>query len=99
MLFLLRFTDKPDTQLIRDQYYKAHAAWLDANAASVLVAGVLKPEPDAPHVAAIWIVRAPDRAAALALADTDPFWINGLRATREIYFYKVRSALAAFTEA
>ena len=96
MLFILRFTDTPDSLALREQHFKAHLAWLDAHAQQVLVAGTLRPEPDAAAVAAIWIVSAPSRDAVLALSDTDPFWINGLRATREVFYYRAHSALAAF---
>jgi len=96
MLFMLRFTDRPDSLALREKYYSAHTAWLDAHADSVLVAGVLKAEADGPNIAAQWIVTAPSSDAALALSETDPFWVNGLRATRELFHYKVRSALEAF---
>jgi len=95
MLFILRFTDRPDSLRIREKHYSAHIAWLDAHADSVLVAGVIKDEPDGPNIAALWIVSAQSREAALALSDTDPFWINGLRGTREVFYYKAHSALEA----
>jgi uncharacterized protein len=97
MLFVFRLTDRPDAQELRNSHYAAHSAWLDAHANQILVAGILKPEEDGPHVAAIWIVKAANRDAALALADSDPFWAHGLRATREVYFYKARSAIKEFT--
>lgn len=96
MLFILRFTDKPDSLPVREQHLAAHLAWLDAHADAVLVAGTIRPEPEAAAVAALWIVNAPSREAVLALSDTDPFWIHGLRATREVFYYKAHSALPAF---
>jgi len=96
MLFILRFTDKPDSLPLREQHLAAHVAWLDAHADAVLVAGTLRPEPEGPPVAAIWIVRAASRDAVLALSDSDPFWIHGLRATREVFYYRAHSALPAF---
>lgn len=95
MLFMIRFTDRPGSLAVREKYYDAHIAWLDAHADSVLVAGVIKEQADGPNIAALWIVSAPSREAALALSDTDPFWINGLRGTREIFHYKAHSALDA----
>lgn len=99
MLFILRFTDKPDSLAVREQHFSAHLAWLDAHAAQVLVAGTLRAEPDAAAVAALWIVRAASREAVLALSDSDPFWIHGLRATREVFYYRAHSALEAFSAA
>jgi hypothetical protein len=96
MLFILRFTDKPGSLALREQHLKAHLAWLDAHASEVLVAGTIRPEPEAAAVAAIWIVTAPSRQAVLALSDSEPFWINGLRATREVFYYRAHSALPAF---
>ncbi|MEP7313696.1 MAG: YciI family protein [Pseudomonadota bacterium] len=95
MLFILRFTDKPDSLHIREKHYSAHIAWLDAHADSVLVAGVMKATADGPNVAALWIVSAASSDAALSLSDTDPFWMNGLRASREVFHYKAHSALEA----
>ena len=96
MLFILRFTDKPDSLALREQHLKEHLAWLDARASEVLVAGTLRVEAEAAAVAAIWIVRAESREAVLTLSDSDPFWINGLRATREVFYYRAHSALPAF---
>ena len=96
MLFILRFTDKPDSLPLREQHLAAHLAWLDAHAEQVLVAGTLRAEPDSLAVAAIWVVSAPSRDAVLALSDSDPFWIHGLRATREVFYYRAHSALPAF---
>jgi len=97
MLFILRFTDKPDSLALREQHLKAHLAWLDTHAAAVLVAGTLRVEPDAPAaLAAIWIVKGQSREAVLALSDSDPFWIHGLRASREVFYYRAHSALPDF---
>ena len=96
MLFILRFTDKPDSLPLREQHLAAHLAWLDAHAEQVLVAGTLRSEPDSLAVAAIWVVSAPSRDSVLALSDSDPFWIHGLRATREVFYYRAHSALPAF---
>ena len=99
MLFILRFTDKPDSLHIRQRHLAEHIAWLDAHAEQVLVAGALRTEPQLPPVAALWIVRADSPEAVLTLSATDPFWTNGLRATREVFHYSAHTALAALKEA
>jgi uncharacterized protein YciI len=93
-LFILRFTDKPDSMPIRAKHMTEHVAWLDAHADEVLVAGTLRVAPEDPPVAAIWIVKADSREAVLALSDSDPFWIHGLRATREVFHYRSHSPIA-----
>lgn len=92
-LFLLRFTDKPDSLAIRQRHMAEHVAWLDAHADAVLVAGTMRVAQDDPPLAAIWIVRAESAEAVLALSDGDPFWTNGLRATREVFLYRAHSAI------
>ena len=92
-LFLLRFTDKPDSLAIRKQHMAEHVAWLDAHAEAVIVAGTMRVAETDPPLAAIWIVRAETAEAVLALSDSDPFWVNGLRATREVFLYRAHSAI------
>ena len=70
MLFILRFTDQPDSLHIRERHLAEHVAWLDAHADQVLVAGKLRTDPQAAPVAAQWIVKAPSPEAALALSET-----------------------------
>lgn len=65
----------------------AHLEWLDANAASVRVAGALRTDPDAAPVGACWVVEGDSRAAVEALIESDPFWVNGVRAEREILYW------------
>lgn len=84
MLFAVRFTDKPDTQAIRQQFMQAHLDWLDQNQSAVLVGGPLRADMDGAAVGSMWVVEAENRDAVVALIDTDPFWIEGLRASVEI---------------
>jgi uncharacterized protein YciI len=84
MLFQVRFTDNPERLSIRRQYLPAHLEWLEANRATVLVAGSLRQAEDGGPVGALWIVEAPDKASAERLFETDPFWVQGLRQGYEI---------------
>lgn len=93
MLFAIHLVDRENSVDLRARLLHEHMDWLAANADTLLIAGLLQPEPDSPHVGAIWVVRAESREAALAMADTDPFWIHGLRKSREIYYYGVRTRL------
>jgi uncharacterized protein YciI len=50
MLFVIRFTDKPDSFKIRYKYLKNHISWLSERRDSVLVAGSLRDEPVDSHI-------------------------------------------------
>lgn len=87
MLFVIRFTDKPDSQPVREQYLEEHIAWLDKRRESVLVAGSLRQEPDANPVGAFWVVEAESKNRAAEIFESDPFWTNGMREKVEIYHW------------
>lgn len=84
MLFIVRFTDKPDRLAIRKEFLPAHLEWLKKHEKIVRVAGSLRPEADAAPVGAAWIVEAKDRKEIETLLESDPFWVHGLRQSVEI---------------
>ena len=84
MLFVIRFVDKTDQQVLRQQYLQDHIDWLDARRDTVLVAGSLRLDEDDPPVGALWVVEAESKAAAIEAFKTDPFWVQGLRQGYEI---------------
>lgn len=84
MLFVIRFTDKPDGLNIRRHHLEAHLSWLDQRRESVLAAGSLRHEQDSTPIGALWVVEADSRAEAAELFTTDPFYTNGLRERVEI---------------
>src|SRR5437667_3976485 len=84
MLFIARFTNKPERSGLIAQYYPAHVQWLKENESVILVPGALRSEPDSPPVGGLWIVRADSKAEVEALFRTDPFWVQGLRQSYEI---------------
>jgi len=84
MLFVARFEDDPDALRIREAQTDNHMAFLAEHADQIVVAGPLREEPEAAPIGAMWIVEAPDREAAEALLDEDPFWIHGLRRSRSV---------------
>lgn len=87
MLFVIRFTDKPDSQTIREQYLDAHVSWLDESRGSVLVAGSLREELSSNPVGAFWVVEAKSKSEAGEIFKSDPFWTNGMREKVEIYHW------------
>jgi len=84
MLFVVRFSDKPDGLNLRKRLLPAHLDWLDKHQNSVLVAGSLREEPGASPVGACWIVEAANRVEVQSIFASDPFWIDGLRSGVEI---------------
>lgn len=84
MLFVVRFTDKPDSEMIRKQHLAAHIRWLDQRRQTVLVAGSLREDPEANPIGAFWVVEAASKKAVEELYQSDPFWTGGLRERVEI---------------
>ena len=87
MLFVIRFVDRADQQVLRQQYLQAHIDWLDARRDSILVAGSLRLDEDDPPVGALWVIEADSKAAASEVLKTDPFWVHGLRQGYEIMYW------------
>jgi uncharacterized protein len=87
MLFILRFTNKPDKASLVPQYYPAHVEWLKERQSVILVPGAIRTDPDAPPIGGLWIVKAESKAEVEELFKTDPFWVNGLRQGYEILYW------------
>ncbi len=87
MLFVVRFTDKPGTGLIREQNLQAHINWLDERRNSILVAGSLREKPDSNPVGAFWVVEAEDKKTVHEIYQADPFWTSGMREKVEVYHW------------
>ena len=84
MLFIVRFEDDLNQLETREKYLDAHIQWLDENKEQVLVGGSLRKALNTQPVGGLWIVNAESIAAVELLMETDPFWVNGLRRSREI---------------
>ena len=87
MLYAVRFFDRPDRLAVRQQYLKAHVAWLDEHRERILVGGSLRDAPGETPVGGLWIVEAESKKDVEELFATDPFWVNGLRERYEILFW------------
>ena len=88
MLFIARFTDKPDMEELRQKLFPAHVEWLNANREAVLVPGSLRPDVDEASVGGLWIIKSDSKADVEALYTSDPFWTNGLRQGVEVFYWK-----------
>jgi len=87
MLFIVKLADKPGSLAIRQQYLDDHKAWLAAHASQVIVSGALRHDPEGQPFGGLWIVEAGDKPTVEKLIETDPFWIQGLRASRDIWHW------------
>jgi hypothetical protein len=86
-LFAVRFHDHPGRGELRKQLLQAHLEWVAEHQDAVRVAGSLRESPEATPVGALWVVRAPSKAAVEALIATDPFTTSGLRAGWDIHYW------------
>lgn len=87
MLFVAKFTDKPDIAERRAELLQAHFDWLAANDHKVLIAGSLRTDVGGPGVGGLWIIEANSKAEAEEVFQTDPFFAEGLRAKVEVFHY------------
>jgi uncharacterized protein YciI len=87
MLFVARFTDKPDIAEKRAELLDAHFAWLAANDDKVLLAGSLREDVGGASLGGLWIIEANSMADAEQVYQTDPFFAQGLRAEVELFHY------------
>jgi len=87
MLFVARFTDKPDIAERRSELLQEHFDWLAANDDKVLLAGSLRTDIGGDSLGGLWIIEAATMADAEEVYQSDPFFANGLRAKVELYHY------------
>ncbi|VFQ44171.1 YciI family protein [Desulfoluna butyratoxydans] len=87
MLFVVRFTDKPDSQSLRETYLQAHIAWLDERRQTILVAGSIRDEPTSSPLGAFWVVEAESKSNVHELYKSDPFWTCGMREHVDVYHW------------
>lgn len=86
MLFVARFTDKPDIAEKRAELLQAHFDWLAANDDKVLLAGAMRNDAGE-GLGGLWVIEADSKAEAEQVYQNDPFFANGLRAKVEVWHY------------
>lgn len=87
MLFVVRFTDDPNRLSIRQQFMSDHLKWLEAHSDVVLVAGSLRKQLAENPVGACWVVESESKEQVEVLLKTDPFWLQGLRESFEVFHW------------
>lgn len=84
MLFVVRFTDRPNSQKIHERNFTAHVSWLDKRRDSVPVARSLREESDSNPIGAFWVVKASNKSEASEVFKSDLFWTSGMRESVEV---------------
>ena len=87
MLFVARFTDKPDIAERRSELLQEHFTWLAANDDKVLIAGSVRSDVGGESLGGLWIIEANSKIEAEQVYQTDPFFANGLRANVDLYHF------------
>lgn len=89
MLFLVRFTDQPNSSGLRKEKLKEHLAWLKKHKDQIPAAGSLREDDDSAPVGGCWVVEAETKEAVDSLIQTDPFCMAGLREKIEILHWSL----------
>jgi uncharacterized protein YciI len=84
MLYALICTDKPNSSALRADVRPKHLAYIDANKATVKIAGPFTSEDGTAMLGSLIIIEAADMAAAQAFAANDPYALSGLFSNVEI---------------
>jgi uncharacterized protein YciI len=85
MRWVAIFTDRQDSGDIRTAHMADHLDYLERNKGVIVIAGPIRPEPDAAPAGGLWIIEGETRADVEALIAQDPFKVHGLRASTTVY--------------
>lgn len=96
MLFVIHAHDKPDGGARRLAHRAEHLEYLKSKAAVVKTAGPLLTDDGERMVGSMLVVEAPDKAAAKAFAEGDPFHRNGVFARVEIHAWRASVGSVSF---
>lgn len=73
------FDDDPDAAWVRKEHGQAHLDYLAANRDRIVLAGGLRPAPDAWYCGGLWVMEVVNREQAVLLCENDPYFRHGLR--------------------
>jgi len=69
------FEDTEGMLDVRRRREADHFAYLDAHKDKILIAGGLRSAPGEPFVGGLWVLEVADRAEAVRLIETDPYYL------------------------
>ena len=85
MIFIFQMLDKPDAHAMRDALRPIHKDYLATKANEMAFAGPLKNDDNTKMIGSLLAIDFPDRAAATAWIQEEPFTKNGVYASMSIY--------------
>lgn len=74
MRFVAIFEDTPEMAPVRKAKVQDHIAFLEAQRARILIAGGLRDEHGGAYRGGLWVLEVQDRAEAVALIESDPYF-------------------------
>lgn len=89
MLFMIQCVDKPNSLDLRLETRPKHIEYIHDHEERVFVAGPTLADDGTTMTGTVIILEAPDRAAAQAFTDGDPYFKAGLFASRTITPWKL----------
>ena len=89
------FEDRADGGAIRAEHVGAHQAFLRANKGKIVLVGALRPDAEGAPVGGLWIFENVSGAEAEAIIQSDPFYVNGLRASYKLLSWGVAPGFEA----
>lgn len=78
MLFVIHGTDKPDAAHIREAAKPDHFAYLEEHRDILVLGGAALADDGVTRIGSVLVVNVPDRAAAEAFSEAEPFRAAGL---------------------
>jgi hypothetical protein len=82
------FEDSEGMLEVRRRHGAEHLAYLDANRHKILIGGGLRAAPGEPFVGGLWVIEVADRAEAVSLIESDPYYRPEFRKYRVLAWGK-----------
>ncbi len=82
MRWVAIFEDGPEMLAVRQERGALHLAYLRENEHEILIAGGLREVPDAAFVGGLWVLDVVSRERAVALVESDPYFVPTFRSYR-----------------
>jgi uncharacterized protein YciI len=82
--YIALFRDNPDAGWVREKHDKDHFDYLAKNTDRIVIAGGLRPDWGEFWNGGLWVLEVANKEEAAQLAEADPYFRLGLRASYEI---------------
>ncbi|HHB83084.1 MAG TPA: hypothetical protein ENK61_06385 [Devosia sp.] len=88
MRWIAIFTNKVNTQKLREAHLQAHLEYFSAQT-KITLAGSTTPHGSSASNGGVWVIKDASYEEALKICEDDPFFIAGLRQRIDLFEYKV----------